>query len=331
MSETQEALTSYIPPEVFDYPGKWLVAEGATGPEEVFLFFNRIEVGRYHQKRQLPGFLLVRDQTVSSRHCVITQESDGRCFVRDTSRNGTRVDGRRLTPNLQTELELGQVLAVGKHLKLRLDGQPPTEFAVESEASATQGIAERTLVTVLVGDIRNYTNIVRMADPTLVQESVNRVFSHLETEIGKLGGTIKEFQGDSLFAFWEKGNDGCHASDACRAALQLRKKVAELGANPSVWAVAGHPLQMDFALATGLVTIKGYGDDGALSLSMVGESVVLAFRIEKFANKETGPIIVCPVTRKIAEENFTFKDLGMHQAKGFEEQHNLYALVKEKR
>ena len=109
-----------------------------------------------------------------------------------------------------------------------------------------------------------------------------------------LGGTLKEFQGDALFAFWEKGSDGCHACQACDAALRLKQLVGRLAADPAVWSVAGHPLEMDFALSTGMVTISGYGSEGALGLSMVGESVVLAYRIEKFANRSTGPIIVCP-------------------------------------
>jgi len=330
MEATSNSLTSYLPPDVLDFPGKWLVAEGAAGPEDVFLFFNRVEIGRFHEKRRLPGMLLVRDQTVSSRHCVITQEPDGRCFVRDTSRNGTRVDGRRLTPNLQTELELGQVLSIGRELKLRLDGAPPSVIAVESFDSDTQGVAESNIVTVLVGDIRNYTNLVRTADPGQLQESVNRVFARLEAEVQALGGTLKEYQGDALFAFWEKGSNGCHATHACNAALHLEKTVRKLAADPAVWSIAGHPLQMDFALATGPVTISGYGSDGALSLSMVGESVVLAFRIEKYANKKTGPIIVCPITRQIAGEDFTFKSLGKHRPKGFDQERDLYALVKKK-
>jgi class 3 adenylate cyclase len=170
-----------------------------------------------------------------------------------------------------------------------------------------------------------------MADSARLQESVNRVFSRLEAEVQSLGGTLKEFQGDALFAFWEKGHDDGHATQACHAALHLEKMVRRLAADPSVWSLAGFPLQMDFALATGLVTISGYGNDGALSLSMVGESVVLAFRIEKYANKKTGPIIVCPITRKIADEAFKFKNLGKHRPKGFDEEQNLYSLVKAKR
>jgi class 3 adenylate cyclase len=331
MDGSSSTLTNYLPPEVMEYPGKWLVALGESGPEDVFLFFNRVEIGRFHEKRRLPGNLLIKDQTVSSRHCVITQDSDGRCLVRDMSRNGTRVDGRRLTPNLATELELGQVLSIGKGLRLRLDGMPPAELTLEEADSATQGFAERTLVTVLVGDIRNYTTLVRMADSAELQESVNRVFGRLEAEVQSLGGTLKEFQGDAIFGFWEKGPNGCHATQACEAALHLKKTVEKLAADPLVWSIGNTPLQMDFALATGPVTISGYGSDGALSLSMVGESVVLAFRIEKLANKKTGPIIVCPITRKIADEAFKFKSLGKHRPKGFDEEQNLYALVKAKR
>jgi len=331
MDASSSTLTSYLPPEVMDYPGKWLVAEGMSGNEDVFLFFNRVEIGRFHEKRRLPGMLLVYDQAVSSRHCVITQEPDGRCFVRDMSRNGTRVDGRRLTPNQATELELGQVLSIGRDFRLRLDGRPPAELTFEAADSPTQVFDQRTVVTVLVGDIRNYTTLVRMADSSKLQESVNRVFGRLEAEVESLGGTLKEFQGDALFAFWEKGSNGCHATRACRAALHLKKTVARLAADPSVWSIADTPLQMDFALATGLVTISGYGNDGAMGLSMVGESVVLAFRIEKLADKKTGPIIVCPITSQIAGEDFKFKDLGKHQPKGFDEEQNLYALVKAKK
>ena len=123
--------------------------------------------------------------------------------------------------------------------------------------------------------------MVRLCESGNLQESVNRVFRRLEREVVELGGTLKEFQGDALFAFWEKTAAEDHAGEACRAALHLSKLVSRLAADPEFWTVGGCALGMDFALATGLVTISGYGSDGAMGLSMVGESVVLAFRIEK--------------------------------------------------
>ena len=40
MDEPNTPLTTYLPPEVTDYPGKWLVAIGESGPEDVFLFLQ---------------------------------------------------------------------------------------------------------------------------------------------------------------------------------------------------------------------------------------------------------------------------------------------------
>lgn len=332
MSSNPEVVTSYQPPEVVAYPGKWLVVDSSTGPDGVFLFFDRIEIGRFSEKKiGLPGVLGIQDPTVSSHHCVITQEPDGRCYIRDKSRNGTRLDGRRLTPNMATEIMVGQEISVGRLLTLRLDGQPPDFVETDDGSTDTHGIGELSTVTVLVGDIRNYTTLVRMAGTADVQQSVNRVFERLEREIESMGGTLKELQGDALFAFWEKNKHECHACQACRAALRLKKLVASMAADPAVWNVGGHPLAMDFALATGLVTISGYGSDGALGLSMVGEAVVLAYRIEKFATNKTGPIIVCPITQRLAKDEFKFKDLGEHTAKGFDDTHHLFSLVKERR
>lgn len=322
----EETLASYISPPSADYASKRLVGE--NDGKESYRFHERIEIGRYHKSRLQAGLLLVKDPTVSSRHCVITQDPDGRCFVRDTSRNGTRLDGRRLSPNSKTEIRVGQVLLVGQKLRLRLEGEEvPTVHEEESAAVQTMGVANTTVVTILVGDIRNFTTLVQNAPPAVLQESVARVFARLEKAVAAHGGTLKEFQGDALFAFWEQGSTQDFAVDACRAALSLQALAEEMARDSSVWTVEGFPLEMDWALTSGLVAISGYGGENILGLSMVGEPVVLAFRIEKFADKSTGPIIVCPDTQMMASRQFEFKDLGSRMAKGFDAPQRVYALI----
>ena len=324
--------TSYCAPPATRHPSKRLVVDNGLSNGVSFTFFDHIEIGRDKEGRDAPGLLLVKDPTVSSRHCVITQDPDGRCFVRDTSRNGTRLNGRRLSPNLKTELKIGQILSIGKGLELRLEGEAPTQTPFEQEpADGTLGVSNPTPVTVLVGDIRDYTGLVQRAAASEVQDSVGRVFEQLERAVVKLGGTLKEFQGDAIFAFWEAGSTENYAVDACRAALALDRLVEEMADDRSIWQVEGFSLHMDWALATGIVMISGYGSEGALGLSMVGETVVLAFRIEKFADESTGPIIACPITKKMASESFVFNDIGSKKAKGFENSHKLFSLVKEKK
>ena len=172
--------------------------------------------------------------------------------------------------------------------------------------------------------------MVQQAPPTVLQESVGRVFSRLEKEVLTRGGTLEEFQGDALFAFWEQGSTTSHAAEGCRAALALDRLCRELARDPSVWSVEGFPLKMDWALTTGLVAISGYGGENIHGLSMVGESVVLAFRIEKIADDTTGSIIVCPDTRMMAADGFEFNDLGERMARGFETPQRVFALVDER-
>jgi class 3 adenylate cyclase len=328
----EEITTSYSTPSATGHPPKYLVQVGGPDDGVSYMFFDQIEIGRDKGGSPRTGVLLINDPTVSSRHCIITQGSDGRCYVRDSSRNGTRLDGRRLSPNLKTAITIGQVVSLGRFLSFRLEGEAPTRAAQVSEQSTeTMGVPNTSIVTVLVGDIRGYTNLVQQVNPSLLQESVTRVFKRLETTVVELGGTVKEFQGDAIFAYWERGPSPNHAAEACNAALVLHRKVREMAADPAVWPMKEYPLEMDWALCTGTVVISGYGGENALGISMVGESVVLAFRMEKLAEDDTSSIIVCPDTQMLAGEGFEFKDLGSKKAKGFDEPKKLFALTGEKR
>jgi class 3 adenylate cyclase len=220
------------------------------------------------------------------------------------------------------------VLSVGADLHLRLEGEGPVLQTPEGDAlPGTLAVASTTKVTLLVGDIRDYTVLVQQSESAGVQESVSRVFARLEKGIEELGGTLKEFQGDAIFAFWEEGPHAGHAIQACRAALEMDRLSKSLAADPEVWQVDDFPLKLDWALATGLVAISGHGNGNALGLSMVGEPVVLAFRIEKFADDQTGNIVACPVTREMAASDYEFRDLGTRKPKGFDAPQQIFALV----
>jgi class 3 adenylate cyclase len=59
---------------------------------------------------------------------------------------------------------------------------------------------------------------------------------------------------------------------------------------------------------------------------MVGEAPIVAFRLEKMANEETGRILVCPSTWAMACASFRFRDLGEMIAKGFDRPDHVFAL-----
>ena len=322
----------YAPPPATDAQPRYLVGGAVDTPEGRYVFYERLEIGRSQEGREnAPGLLLVEDPTVSFRHCIITQSSDGRCILRDVSRNGTRLDGRRLVPNLEAEMRLGQVIGVGMVHTFRLEGEmSATATSVPPLHDRTAASPGQTIATVLVGDIRDYTVLVRKAPPAELQRSVSSVFEELTNGVIQHGGTVKEYQGDAIFAFWEGALGGDQGGKACRAALELDKLAQEIAEDPALWNVPGFELRMDWALATGPVIIDSFGGRVPTGLSMIGEPVVLAFRMEKFADDETGPILVCPYTKELASSDFEFRDLGEKHAKGFDKPDRVFSLLGEK-
>jgi class 3 adenylate cyclase len=310
-----------------------VLVAGYGTPDEVRLtFYDEVEIGRDDGRPDGPGLVLVADPTISRRHCVVAHRADGRCYVRDISRNGTRLDGRRLVPNIEMELRPGQSLSLSADLHLVLEGESveaTADFEEESGSNATMAMPASAFATLLVGDIRDYTVLVRRAPSAVLQYSVNRVFEVLSRAVGRLGGTVKEYQGDALVAFWEGQAHGGQVDTACHAAIELDRMARHLATDPAVWQIEDFPLQMDWALATGPVMIDSIGGSSPTGLSMIGEPIVLAFRLEKFANDELGRILTCRVTRQMAGPQFRFRDLGNMTAKGFDKPDRVFALEEE--
>jgi adenylate cyclase len=229
-----------------------------------------------------------------------------------------------LVPNIETDLRSGQRLLVAPDVEFVIEGEAVA--AREDPTTATVAMPDSAFATLLVGDIRDYTVLVRRAPSAVLQQSVSRVFEALSTIVGEQGGTVKEYQGDALVAFWEGDVKGRQVMKACRAALALDVAVKRLAADRSIWQVDDFALGMDFALATGPVLIDSFGGSQVTGLSMVGEPIVLAFRLEKFANAERGRILACRVTRQMAGTGLRFRDLGEMIAKGFDQPDRVYAL-----
>ena len=323
MTEGPGTGARYLPPQPDGRAERWLAPPGGG---QRYTFFGKLEIGRDDLKRpEEPGVLLVPDPTISRLHCVVTQRQDGHCFVRDVSRNDTRLAGRRLVPNVETEWRDGEAITVGSR-DFVLGGDEAARRPWKVDSISTIPMPSRTIATVLVGDIRDYTVLVRTALSEELQRAVTGVFDRLSAEVLTQGGTVKEYQGDAILAYWEGNALGGQAVRACAAALALHDLATRIGKEPAAWPFPDHPLRMDWALATGLVLIDSFGAGQPTGLSMMGEPVVRAFRIEKFANDETGAIVTCPATREAASQAFRFADLGERLAKGFDRPDRVFAL-----
>ncbi len=318
--------TRYVVPDIGSVPKKELLLLTCGTAGRAFPFWERLTIGRLGEvTTPVPGVLYVADPTVSSTHCVITQDSGGRCFVRDMSRNGTRINHRRIVPGADTEMRIGQVLSVGQDHDFLLQGQVPEPE--EPEPRGTQDAGGPIEVTVLIGDIRNYTNLVLCTPPDALQASVTAVMQELGSLAGECDGTVKEFQGDSIVALWENDPSANCAVRACRAAFALDAVVPRLAWDPKIWRLPPELLRMDWAMATGEVMIGRVGGARQVGLSVVGEPIVKAFRLEKIADEDTGPVIACSRTRLLAQDAMRFRALGEVSLEGFTSPEEVFAVL----
>ncbi len=295
-----------------------LVYRSPSGSHESFPFVDQIEIGRGRRgEASRPNRVVFHDPHISSRHCVISQSADGRFYVRDLSRNGTRVDGKRLLPNLEEEVKPDQVIAVGDYA-LTLWAEDASTLVPHTRDDSTILASGLQFVSILVGDIRGYTTLNQRADPKRVSRAVRNVFAELGARVERHGGILKEHQGDAIFAFWEEApsQPGEYTRQALAAALALRDRTSELAADSRTWGFDEFPLEMDWAVTTGGVVISSFGKDRPIGLSMVGDVVNLAFRLEKLASGAPGRILTCSNTYQVARSSYAFHPLGEVEVKG---------------
>ena len=124
---------------------------------------------------------------------------------------------------------------------------PPTSPSVSSSTAShpprVAAVSERRLVSILFADLVGFTTLSESRDAEEVRDLLTRYFDICRTLITRYGGTIEKFIGDAVMAVC--GTPVATEDDAeraVRAALDLTKAVAELGAEvgaPELRARAG--------------------------------------------------------------------------------------------
>ena len=173
---------------------------------------------------------------------------------------------------------------------------------------------ERKQVTVLFCDIQRSTDIQRQIDPEEWRRILSRLIGILTATVERFEGTVHQFTGDGIIAFFGVpiGLED-HARRACAAALGLQEEVATFADE------VAHSNHIELALRTGLdsgeVIVGGVGNDLSLNYAAIGTTVNLAKRMESLA--EPGTVCITENTARLVRGYFKLDELGPHLAKGF--------------
>lgn len=288
---------------------------------------DRIFLGRVCRGIEKGKCILVRDPMVSRDHAVIRLTRNG-VNITDMSKNGTWINAVRMAPGATRQLKDGDLVSLGG-ISIRLScpqqPQPPTE---ENWTEQTAISPAAVTITSLVADVRGFSAFSQQADSAVVYTFIKAIFSRFSTIVNRHQGTVKDYAGDAVFAFWEHPEDASthHAQLACQAAVSQWRSVPEIHRQLTERGLTLPPPLLGWGLTTGPATLSHYGSRSA-DLALVGDCINLAFRLSSMANKTLQhPIIVCRQTAALVTRDLPLIDLGSQTIRGRSGQEHLFGI-----
>ena len=148
-------------------------------------------------------------------------------------------------------------------------------------------------MTVLMSDLRGFTDLSDSRDPEAMVGILNRYLEAMTRVIERFDGVIDEFIGDAIltvFGVPEKKPDDPARAVAC--ALAMQNSLAEL--NRAMVRDGLPPLEMGIGINTGPVVVGNLGSEARTKYGIVGAVVNIASRIE--SNTIGGQVLVGEAT-----------------------------------
>ena len=191
---------------------------------------------------------------------------------------------------------------------------------------------ERSEVTLLFSDIRNFTNLSAGMDTEDVLEMLNQCFSVSADSIFKFDGTIDKFIGDAVLAvFGSPDPDPQQHSNALRAALKMQEAMAQL--NRQRKARGQKTCEIGIGIHCGEVLHGFVGAAELMEFTVIGDVVNRASRYCSAA--KAGEVLISPelyqrVWQRVEASQTTIPTkhegpLLAYKVKGLKEQVKRYA------
>jgi adenylate cyclase len=186
-------------------------------------------------------------------------------------------------------------------------------------------------LTIMFCDIRDFTTISERMEATALTALLNDFLTPMTEAVLAHEGTIDKYIGDSIMAFWNAPLDEPdHARLACRATLEMRRRLAILNRTLAERAAAAGqshaPIMIGIGLNSGDALVGNLGARQRLNYSVIGDNVNLASRIEGVSKNFGLDILIGEQTRNAAPD-FAAIPIGDIFVKGKTLPARLFALI----
>ena len=289
---------------------------------------DKVFIGRSCKGINPQKIILICNAQVSRDHAVISRRAKS-IQIKDMSKNGTWVNGIRLAAGASSDLTDEDIISIGG-VSIKVYAQADDTVTQESAVltDGTMVTPTEVVVTNVVADVRGFSTFSQTHDSADVYALMKEIFDTLSSIVFNFKGTIKDYAGDAVYAFWDHHVKPIRkqAVLACQAAIQQSQAIDDLRTALSGKNIAAANLEMGWGITTGKVTLSHYGSRAA-DLALVGDCTNLAFRLSGIANKDLSEkIVICTQTADLVHDDFTLQDLGTIPIKGRSGKEHVFAL-----
>jgi class 3 adenylate cyclase len=293
---------------------EWIDENRETRHVEVV---DKVHIGRSCKGVDSARRIIVNQVAVSRDHAVITLRGSS-LRITDSSTNGTWVNDVRLAAGSTMDIVDCDVIRVGDtSITVNCPDVVPSDEDDDWELKTCSFPAE-IIVTNMVADVRGYSTMAQAESSSQVYEVMKEVFKTFTDIVHEFKGTIKDYVGDAVYAFWEHRKEMRReqALLATRAAVQQAREVNKIRAKLSGTFSTVESLRLGWGITTGAVTLSHYGSR-ITDLALVGDCTNLAFRLSGMANKQlSSEIVLCSETAKLVGDTLSLVDLGSVGVRG---------------
>ena len=199
--------------------------------------------------------------------------------------------------------------------------------AVKDNSDQTVHQGKHIEATILFSDIRNFTGISEANTPDKIFEVLNEFLGGAEPIIRINHGRVDKFIGDAIMAIFHDTEQEHHALSAIKAAVGIKYFVSLMNKDRAERGL--FPIEIGIGLSTGQVLLGDVGSRRRKDLTVIGDEVNLASRLETASKQgHYSKIIFSGQTLKFIEDYVEAVKMPFEEIRGKKNAVQIYEFIK---
>jgi adenylate cyclase len=187
---------------------------------------------------------------------------------------------------------------------------------------------QRRDVTIMFTDLAGFTDFSEKMDVEKLTYVIQTYMEAMSEVIVRQGGYLDKYIGDAIMSSWNGLTDQADcAANACRAALGIKRREVEIA--EQLRDIAGAPIITRIGVHTGRVAFGNLGCSRKLQITVLGDSVNLAARLEPANKLYDTEVIISQVVADQVQDEFVMRELDLLAVKGKTIPMAVYELIAE--